>query len=202
MVGAPLWALTGNADWMPLMMGAGAFRGGTKGLMASRPAGATGGFETKWWGGWAKPNRFAANMAIGTAAGVAMDNPNFAVFGALGLPLAKGAARFMMNPAHARRATLGMLQTPFSPAAAARTFSKMDVVQAGAGMGAIGVGAGVGYEMFRLALGPRNNDVTSGYYPGGVAPLHPGGRGIPNNHLSTEGLTLALHKNGRRTRYM
>jgi len=190
-LGAGLSLATGNASWMPLMAGAGGFRGASAGFL--KPGSMFGG------------GRLARNMAIGSAVGVATDNPNWAVYGAVGLPLARKAAGFMASPRGSMTYLKGLAQVPFSPRTAARTFGGLGMGQAMAAPAFMGLVAGAVYNGAAMASnwGNTPNDVNSGRYPGGVAPLHPGrGQGIPNDNLATEGLTLALHKQARKTRHM
>ena len=212
LVGGGLWAATGNSDWMPLMVGAGAWMGGARGVMGSAlgpvktAKSATGRSEfinyrqmgkemaKKKAFGWFNPDRLTRNMAIGTVAGVAMDDPNYAVYGGVGLPAARGFGKMMLY---------GGLKSGGGKLLSGKGLSSLNITEVTNLAGAAGLGAGLGYSGFKLATGMGSNqDVTAGYYPGGVQQLHPGGQGISNNHLSTEGLTLALHNNRRRTRVM
>lgn len=209
-VGGALWGVTGNASWMPLMMGAGGWMGGARGLASSSAAtksfvgkhlSVRGSFGagTKFAGsispsryGWLNPGMLARNMAIGTAVGVATDNPNWAIYGGLGIPAAKFVGKHMIWGGAKSGA-----KKIFTPSA----MTAMEAVNLAGVAGMVG---GAGYAGVKLATGwgQINDSVTSGYYPGGVMQLPSGGPGIGNNHLSTEGLTLALHKTARRTRVM
>ena len=200
LLGGGLAIATGNADWIPLIAGMGAYRAGGKEMIATRAKGATGGFDTALRGMFS-PGKMTRNFALGASVGVATGNPNWGVYGVVGAPIAGFLARDMFNPLHAGRAMAGMAMMPIAPRTAMRVFGKMSLTQAGGGAGFAGSMIGLGIAGHKLATG-STQDVTSGYYPGGIMPLHPGGRGIANNNLNTEGLTLALHKNSRRTRVM
>lgn len=197
-LGGAMSIATGNTDWLPLMAGAGAYRGASRAMIAAN--------TTIKGTGALNPGRLTRNMALGSAVGLATDNPNWAVYGAVGLPAAGAIGKMMFNPRGAGTFLKGVAQIPFSPRSAARTFEGLTIMQAGAAPMAMGTAAGLGWGGYKLMtrdFDKRPNDLNSGIYPGGVAPLHPGrGQGIPNDNLNTEGLTLALHKNARKTRHM
>jgi len=203
--GAAMWAGTGDFSWMPIMMGAGALRGGAKGFMKDAAPMKTPNFRRKAMG-YMAGRGMMTNLAIGTTIGAATESPEWAVYGAAGIPVAKGLAKFLFHPKGSMTMLKGMLQAPFSPNKAAATLSRLTTQQASASAGFMGLLAGGAYGAYgiadRAASGyeRRDNSVTAGYFPGGVMPLGQGGPGIGNNHLSSEGLTLALHRNANKTR--
>lgn len=199
-LGGGMWALSGDASWMPLMMGMGAYRGGSKAMISSRDSKVKKGFE-HMLGGTFAPGKLTRNFAIGAGIGLATGDPNFGVYGALGIPAASFLLRSSFRPRGGLRTLKAFAQAPFSPTAAMRTMQGVSEPMAFASMGFVGLLAGGAAGATKTMMG-GNKDVNSGYYPGGVMPLMDGGRGIPNNHLNTEGLTLALHKNARKTRVM
>lgn len=204
--GAALWGMTGNSDWMMLGAGAGAFRGAAR-------AGLKGAEKMAEPNAWRKITNYTAsgkmvrNLAIGSAIGVAQEDPNWAIYGAAGIPAIKPVAKAFYSPKGGLGMLKGTLQAPFAPGKAAETLSRVTGQQAFASAGFMGLVAGGASSVYntydRAASGyePRDNSVTSGYFPGGTMALGQGrGPGIGNNHLSSEGLTLALHRNANKTR--
>ena len=204
--GAALWDITGNSDWMWMGMGAGALRGGAKGALIGASPVKNPKFGRKI-ANYMAGGKMMRNLAIGTGIGMYQDDPNWAAFGAIGIPIAKWGAKTFYSPKGGLGMLKGAIQAPFSPTRAGATLAKVSGMEAWASAGFIGLmagGASSAYNTYsRAASGyePRDNSVTSGYFPGGTMTLGQGRKpGIGNNHLSSEGLTLALHNNASRTR--
>jgi len=196
LIGGAMAIGTGNTNWIPLMAGMGMWRGGAKGMIA-------GGTDPKRFG-WFAPNRLTRNFALGSAIGVATDNPNWGVYGAVGAPAAGWIAKTSLDPRNSFKVLGALGKLPFDGGRALSGLTNMKTLSAMSFMGVAAGGAVGGYKTYRLAQNnyePVSNSVTSGYFPGGAHELGPGrARGIANNNLSTEGLTLALHQHGRRSR--
>lgn len=204
-VGTGMSLLTGNWNYLPSMAAFGAMRGGLKYGAARR---AKGGAGRNF--GWFNPNRMTRNFAIGTAIGAAPGlwggetSAAGGFYGAVGLPAAGWMLKTSIGIRGVGRLAAGGAVAPFAPHTATKIMGNVSVARIGAAGGTLGLIAGAGVEAhsaFSLSTRkwkPYKNDMTSGYFPGGTMALGPGrGQGIPNNHLSSEGLTLALHRHSR-----
>lgn len=201
--GLGMWGVTGNSDWAMVGAGMGAWMGGAGRHLAQKSF--YQGAKKAGRGFGALNRRTGWGIGVGAAIGVATDNPAMALGGGLAVGAAPIAWKWGLSPKGLGTMAKGMAQAPFAPTAAMKTFSKLPMNQAVASTMFPGLILGGGYAAFKGATGygsSGRNEVTSGYFPGGVTQLSNGGRGIGNNHLSTEGLTLALHKNAHGTRVM